>query len=406
MERSRLHGRQFLALAAFGLLACLSPRRAAAQGVGSAREVSQQTPVDVLILLGSATGWAARVRGQLSDLPVRARSEALPASEQAAFRSSAFARRQAADVTVWLATDGDPAAPERGGAYVAVWLADAQDLYTRLIAADWRALSAADRSAALELAALSVRSSVRSLLLDAARTDPAAAVAGAVTAESDATPPGEGHTAAAVESDVTLPPRPSTGSSMSERPDVAALDFRSMLPSGLELEVGGAWQLYTRSAPGTGGLRAGVRVSWASWAFELIGQYGVPSEAQLGPARLELVRHALIGEAHYFAWEHEAWRLSPLLRAGMTSIRRRSKSSEGAALRPLEAARYDFPTFGLGAIAELSLTPRLSVSLRTALNLETAAPTFAVQTASGASAWSTMPWALQPSLEVGANWHF
>jgi hypothetical protein len=451
-----VHGRQVLALAAacaaLGLLLALAaPRAAAAQGEG-AGDRSLAAPVDVLILLGPATDWAARVRGQLSDLPVRARSEAVPESEQSASRSSAFARRQGAKVTVWLATDGDPAAPEgRAGAYVAIWLAESRALYTRRIAADWRALSAADRSAALEIAALGVRSAVRSLLLDTASAAPAATLGGdpaperdatlsterdaTLSTERDATLSTERDTTLSTERDTTLsterdatlvPPADATPTSASTRdasvaerpaastsdaaiaePDAApSLALGSMLPTGLELEAGGAWQLSGGGTSGIGGLQAGVRVVWASWAFEVLGQYGLPAAARLGPARLELVRHALLAEAHYFAWERGAWRLSPLLRAGVTSLRRRSQGSDDPALRPLEAARYDFPTFGLGAIVSVALNARLSVSLRSALNVETGAPAFAVQTVAGASAYESRLWAVQPSLELGASWHF
>jgi hypothetical protein len=387
-----MHGRLVLALTAasvaLALLAVAAPR-AAAQSTESASDPASRSEVDVLILLGPATEWGGRVRGQLSDLPVHTRTGAIPIGEERAARASAFARQQPAEVTVWLATDGDPAAlDERGGAYVAIWLAGSGDLYTRRIAADWRALSAPDRSAALEMAALSVRSAVRSLLLDAS-SDPAPA------------PELAAPTPASDSALVHVAPE----SVLGEGTD-ATLSVASLLPHRVELEAGGAWQLYGRSTLGVAWLRAGVRLAWEDWAFELIGQYGLPAEANVGPARLELTRHALLAEAQYFAWEGGAWRLSPLLRAGATSLGRSSETSDDLALRPSTAKRHEFPTVGLGAIAELSLSTRLSMSTRSVLNLETAVPTFAVQTIDGVSAWSSTPWALQPSIELGANWLF
>jgi hypothetical protein len=400
-----VHGRRVLALTAAGavlvLLAAFAPP-AAAESTDASGSEAHQPKVDVLILVGPATDWAARVRGQLSDLPVRTRSGDLPVGDGDAARASGFARQQSAEVTVWLATDGDPAAREpHGGAFVAIWLSSSQELYTRRIAADWQRLSAADRSAALEIAALSVRSAVRSLLLDAAND--ATGTGDDPVSNSEPEPvftaaPSSAKDATIVPTDAEAVPEERAGSS--------ALDVASLLPRGVELEMGGAWQLYGRGTLGVAGLRAGLRLAWADWAFEAIGQYGLPAQAQVGPATLELVRHAVLGELQYFAWEHGAWRVSPLLRAGVTSLGRRSVSSNDAALRRSTAKRYEFPTLGAGAIAELSLSSRLSMSLRGVLNVETAVPTFDVQTADGASVWSSTPWALQPSLEVGANWRF
>jgi hypothetical protein len=129
-------------------------------------------PIGVLIYADPATDWGRRVLGQLSDLPAIAEIRQAPLlagrplPDGAAPAHAAQISGQA--LTAWLATGADPTSREGEGTFIAIWLAGAAKPYTRRIAADWTALSAGDRSAALEVAALSVRSAVRSLLLDRA----------------------------------------------------------------------------------------------------------------------------------------------------------------------------------------------------------------------------------------------
>jgi hypothetical protein len=193
---------------------------------------------------------------------------------------------------------------------------------------------------------------------------------------------------------------------LSEEPERASL--ASAFPLRLGLELGAAWQFYGRTALGAPGMRAGVQLFSGAWGLEVLGQYGWPVSARIAPASFELQRHALLAELSFVAADRGAWRFCPLLRAGITWLRRDGTRADDGAT-PLQAARaesYRSPFLGAGASAEQQLSTALSLSLRGVLNVETAIPTFTLVDTSGALVSSGSPWSVQPSIEIGAHWRW
>lgn len=374
---------------------------------------SRAAPIGVLIFEDPSTDWGRRVHGQLSDLPASAEIRAAPtltASFDAGRAPPAAAGRAASAtgpaLTAWLTTGSDPAAHEGEGTFIAIWFAGAEKPYTRRIAGNWGTLSAGDRSAALELAALSVRSAVRSLLLDRTTSTepPAPASIDAPSAAANAVPSLETSAPRAPEA-----ASPASADAPRETPPaLAERAAESTFPVRLGLELGAAWQFYGRTALGAPGMRAGVQLMAGAWGLELIGQYGWPVAARLAPASFDLQRHAALAELSFIAADFDTWRLYPLLRAGLTWLRRDGTRADDAdtALQPSRTQSYRSPFLGAGAIAEQQLSPSLSLSLRGVLNVETAIPTFTLVDTSGARVASGSPWSVQPSLEIGANWRW
>jgi hypothetical protein len=181
-----------------------------------------------------------------------------------------------------------------------------------------------------------------------------------------------------------------------------------IFPVHFGLELGAAWQFFGRTALGAPGVRAGVQLLGGAWGLELIGQYGWPVAARIGPAAFDLQRHAALAELSLVAVDFDAWRFSPLLRAGLTWLRRDGTHADSGDI-PLQASRpetYRSPFLGAGAIVEQRLSTALSLSLRAVLNVETAIPTFTLVDTSGARVSSGSPWSAQPSIEIGANWRW
>jgi hypothetical protein len=410
------------------VLASLAAGTARAREARAEAAASSPARIGVLIVEDPSTDWGRRGQGQLSDLPANA--EILAARTLAGgsvidgapppAAASARAAKASSAITAWLATGSDPASHEGDGTFIAIWFAGAAKPYTRRIAGDWEALSAADRSAALELAALSVRSAVRSLLLDpaaekvpTARTAVAAsavATAAVATAAASSTPasaawPHEEEGAPTAPDELSAAPADAPRET-SDAAEERAVD--SALPVRLGLELGAAWQFYGRTALGAPGMRAGVQLLGDAWAIELIGQYGWPVSARIAPASFELQRHAALAELSFVAADFTTWRLSPLLRAGLTWLRRDGTHADGGdtTLQASRAESYRSPFLGAGAIAEQRLSTALSLSLRGVLNVETAIPTFTLVDTSGARVSSGSPWSVQPSIEIGAHWRW
>jgi hypothetical protein len=410
------------------VLASLAAGTARARDARVEAAPSPRARLGVLIVEDPSTDWGRRVQGQLSDLPASAEiraaptlaapssaGRALPAPAAAAGSEKASSRA----LTAWLVTGSDPASHESDGTFIAIWFAGAAKPYTRRIAADWETLSAGDRSAALELAALSVRSAVRSLLLDrtaknapatpatprasaaAGGSKAAAAMATALPAnaapEEETSPPAAPEELEAAHADA---PR-ETSEAGPERADSAS-------PVRLGLELGAAWQFYGRTALGAPGMRAGVQLLSGGWSFEVIGQYGWPVSARVAPASFDLQRHAALAELSFVAANFGTWRFCPLLRAGLTWLRRDGTRMDDGdlSLQASRAESYRSPFLGAGAIAEQRLSAALSLSLRGVLNVETAIPTFTLLDTSGARVSSGSPWSVQPSLEIGAIWRW
>jgi hypothetical protein len=405
-----------------------TPARPTPDRAAPGRAAPDRARIDVLVLEDPSTDWGRRVRGQLSDLPASTRVRALPTLEQRRHSTDDAITAPSTALTAWLTTAPDRESSGSEGTFIAIWFAGAPRPSTRRIAGAWKTLGAADRSAVLELAALGVRSAVRSLLLDrATRQSPSIPPAsrrsqGAGTTTANSTTAGsttadtaiaDRSTAAPATEDSALADTATAGTTTR---DGAPLDEPAPKPSSRDapfplhfgLELGAAWQFYGRTAPGDPGLRAGLSLAGEAWSIALIGHYGFPMSARLGPAAFDLQRHALLAEVAVVVHELGAWRFSPLARAGVGWLRRDDTrgGSADATLDTTQSAEYRLPFFGLGLLAELRLTEALSLSLRGVLNVETAIPIFTLVDADGASVSSASPWNVQPSIELGARWRW
>lgn len=171
-------GQRVLARAVARALSCACVALVLLLGVVHTEALAQQEPaLRVLVLEGPGAEWLRRVRGQLSDLPVAIVTLPLVVQGQAEAdvlrQLGPLATNRDAALVAWLMTDGtryDASASE--DTFVAIWFARSGRLFTRRLGARWRQLSRADRSGVLEIGALSVRSAVRSLLLDPDATPP------------------------------------------------------------------------------------------------------------------------------------------------------------------------------------------------------------------------------------------
>jgi hypothetical protein len=364
------------------LLGTLRPAAAAevahaqSLGIRGAADESRAQPIHVLILEDVTRGWSARVQGQLSDLPAVVEAGTLgPEPEPELGSIRAVARQRHAALVAWI--DAGAAAEHASrpdASYVAIWLAESGLLYRRLLTADWSHLSLADRSGALELAALSVRSAVRSLILD---IDVAAPTVAAVEQAGEAT----ADTGPASE---VVSPRP------------AALDV------SFGAELGLAWQFYSPAPLGMAGLQLGARLRSGAWGWEALGQLGLPASARVGPAEFELRRDVLALECQYLVWARNAWSFSPLLRAGLVSISREA-ASERADISPSPASHDLSLLAAAGGLFDYRLSELFGLSVRGLLGWQSWAPTYRVVLDSGETASQATAWALQPAVEVGGN---
>jgi hypothetical protein len=441
-------------------------------GSVSLARAQEPEPLRVLILEGPTQDWVRRVRGQLSDLPVAISTlalvvEGLPQAELARQLGPLAEHRDAA-LVAWLANDGvEPGGSGARRTDVAIWFARSGRFFARRLGARWRELSASDRSAALELAALSVRSAVRSLLLDPSKSQPAPTsseygVGGPVnptppnrasgttapstasgttapndtsgtTAPSTVAPTDAERASAAAESGLAAP-QPAAAPSAPEPP--AATEVGPIVVSPGSALVATDLPSADRSAPGDGadapafrldldwnaelgvvgqlpgppayaaaGMQLGVRARSGAWAVLALAQLGLPLRSQLGPSQVELQQHALQAELQYLTWERGAWSLGPLARAGVRFARRETVDPDPA-LRVSQAKWQEGLRLGLGAVTEFRWGTHFGASLRGVLHWDPRRPKYVLRDDANAPVASAELWAVQPSLELCGNWYW
>ncbi|HKO93802.1 MAG TPA: hypothetical protein VJU61_21760, partial [Polyangiaceae bacterium] len=291
---------------------------------------------------------------------------------------------------------------------VAIWFSESHLLYLRVLAEDWRQLSANDRSGALELAALSVRSAVRALTLDPAEI-------GAFT-DADAELPETAARDGLADPDPLVDPAVVVQRSVVERASASATDGVVDDRSGtdragtpLELrwssELGMLGYLQGEPAVGSLALQLGLGVASGAWGLSVRGQLGIPTTSSLGPAQVELQRYAVLAEVGYFGWNAGAWQFGPLLRAGFT-LTERETSSENPALAASDSRSQGSLLLGGGWSSEYRWSERFGFFMRGGLDWQASPIQYAVVTTTGEPVASAEAWALQPSLEVGGNWHW
>ncbi|MEY4550784.1 MAG: hypothetical protein RL685_6979 [Pseudomonadota bacterium] len=435
----------------------------------TAASAQTEPPLRVLILEGPGAEWLRRVRGQLSDLPVTIVTLPLVVQGQAEAdvvrQLGPLATNRDAALVAWLMTDGaryDSSASE--DTRVAIWFARSGRLFTRRLGARWQQLSRADRSGVLEIGALSVRSAARSLLLDPSQVEPESSAARAASAPP-ATPGAAARGAEAPRSeDARRSPEaqrsedaqrnqdaqrsaetqrqaaPSSAergaaerSSAAELPAVlepdeghivtsprVALDPTPTPPDrdseaagsgggALDLhwsaELGLSGQLAGPPGYATASIAAGVRALSGRWALGLLGRWGLPLRSELGPSELQLQRHAVLVEAQYLGWSWGALELGPLVRGGLALARRETLSGP-AALTASGVAWHPAAQLGAGALAQYRWGTHWGASLRGVLHWLPSPTGYSLVDDLGDPIASAQPWAVQPSLELNASWHW
>jgi len=523
-------GVPFVGALLLGLLLMLLPSLARAQ-----------EPLRILVLEGATPDWVRRVRGQLSDLPVSISTLALVVEgqpePQLARQLGPLAEHRDAALVAWLMTerlDARAAQPNgvaafAGSTRVAIWFARTGRFFSRPLGGPWSRLSASDRSGVLELGALSVRSAVRSLLLDPATAEPfrdvepartaagaaatgtntgssnagssnagssnagssgaapgtpaartgapssgAASSASTSLAAASASAPNPGPAGAGASS--AVPPRavpsavppgaaaasaPSAAAPSAAPPTVATPDASSRAgaeaaaravarasavggsapydaaqpqdgpivatrgaltvptdqasdeaaakPFVLDLhwnaELGVIGQLPGAPAYGAAGFEAGLRARTDAWGVLVLGQLGLPVRAKLGPSEVQVQQHALLAEGQYLGWNTGAWSFGPVLRAGLRLGRRETVGGDPG-LDASEVKWLPALRLGLGWATELRWSQHFGATLRGVLHWDPVRLRYAVLNEEHQLVSSAPLWAVQPSLELCANWYW
>jgi hypothetical protein len=170
-------------------------------------------------------------------------------------------------------------------------------------------------------------------------------------------------------------------------------------------ELGLSGQLAGPPGDAAAGIAAGVRAGSGRWGAALLGRFGLPQRSELGPSELELQQHALLLEAQYLALQAGAFELGPLLRGGLALSRRETLSGpSGLAAAAVVWGRA--AQLGAGALAQYRWGTHWGASLRGVLHWLPARTGYALVDDLGDPIASARPWAVQPSLELNASWHW
>lgn len=416
------------------------------------------------MLEGPTPEWIRRVRGQVSDLPVAISTLALVVEGQPepelARQLGPLAEHRDAALVAWLITDRN----ELGSTRVAIWFARSGRFFSRALAGPWQRLSASDRSGVLEIGALTVRSAVRSLLLDPTLRSPesepfrdvepaatAAPSVGAASAAGDSTtattpaaptapsttnpapaapsqPPSAavastiGNEAArtAVVTDPSGGSAPGDSVLPQDRPIVVTRERREVttdqpseeatgssvaLALDWNAELGVVGQLPGPPGYGSFGPQLGLHARHGAWGGAILGQLGVPVRSQLGRSEVQVMQHALLGEGQYLRWNTGMWSFGPLARIGVSVSRRETVTSDPR-LRDSGAKWLSSLRLGLGWATELRWSEHFGAALRGVLHWDPMRHPYALVNPDEVVLARAVPWAVQPSLELSANWYW
>lgn len=341
--------------------------------------------VRVLLLAFEAEEWTSRARSQLGDI-TGAVSEA-PERPPASLRDQLelvrrLAREQRADIVAWMApdltaADADVAARESAGTYALVWTAsdDAHD--ARRLSAPWSRLSAADRSAALEMAAMSVRSAVRALQLERAQGSPE---------------PGD---------DVTAPPRAPRAPDESHSPPAHGSP-ETPEPPPWKWQAGAAlqWQLDGQTSHGMSSLEGSIGVRRGKWSTSLVAAVGLGASIETSAAEVALDRHGLGLELGRLWVLSSRWSVAATLRVAAQWTRRETVPTSPDVL-PTTSREQVAPAVSGGLRGAYQLSAPHAVTLDVGAGWYPLAPSYVIEDATRAERMEYPLWKVQPSLAVG-----
>lgn len=313
----------------------------------------------VVLLVGSLDArWLARARGQLSDLPVVVVEErgATPADAGAEPQQARrLAEARGADVVAWLSSESPPA----GGASsatsqseVRIWLAQPGRLYRHRLGRRWDELSAEDRSAALEIAALTLRSAVRASTSEAA----------------DA---------------------PAT-----------AMDPEEAAPVSWRVGLGASWRLDGVTPLGMAGAGAELGVVWQRWSIAGGGSFGFTASAAAEGSDLLLSGHSVFLQATHALLERPSFSCVGLLRGGLGIHRRETRATASNTL-PLPPRTVRSALLAGGARGSWHFTRAQALTLTLAATWQLAPPRYGIEELESEQVFEYAAWAISPALEIG-----
>jgi hypothetical protein len=171
------------------------------------------------------------------------------------------------------------------------------------------------------------------------------------------------------------------------------------------VELGVLGQLPGPPGYGAFGAALGLHARQGAWGALISGQLGLPVRAQLGPSEVQVLQHALLAEGQYLRWNTGMWSFGPLARAGLSFSRRETVAGDPG----LEAAGARWLTslrLGLGWATELRWSEHFGATLRGVLHWDPMRHSYAVVDQNQQVLSRAEPWAVQPSLEISANWYW
>ncbi len=324
-------------------------------------------PLRVVVLAGrDDDAIIARVEGQVADLPVTLTRGPAPAAAHDLSRqlaaAGAIARTTDADAIIWFIADGD-------GWIVNVADPTAGRVLVRRIDGGAGAL---DRSAALEAAALVVRTALRGL---------AAGGEIGVVAEPPPTAP---------------PPAPPTPPPMRATPPHAAPAAPPQLAP--LAEVGWIAALDGDAAAGHHGLAAALGVRRGRWQLAATVAHFPATARTSALATIAIDRQALGLAGAHTLLAHPAWRLQVGLALAATRFGRATTATSGALM-----ATADRATWSATVTPTVRIDRRLGRATWLALDVGAAAlatvPAFEVRGPAGAAEVGRL-WAVEPTLAL------
>jgi hypothetical protein len=149
----------------------------------------------------------------------------------------------------------------------------------------------------------------------------------------------------------------------------------------------------------------GLHARSGAWGALLMGQLGLPVRAQLGPSQVQVLQHALLGELQYLGWNTGMWSFGPLARGGL-SLSRRETVAGDPGFAAAEASWRSSLRLGLGWATELRWSEHFGATLRAVAHWDPMRHSYAVLNQNAQQVASAQPWAVQPSLELCANWYW
>jgi hypothetical protein len=217
-------------------------------------------------------------------------------------------------------------------------------------------VGADDRSAALEIGALTLRSAVRSLLM---------------------------------KPEAVAEPVPAT--------------FETKIPWTFQAGAGLGWQVDGQTALGMGHASVGAGLGHGRWAWSVTVWLGLPAHVAVPGAQLELERHALFLEATYDFLKGPRHALAALVRAGAALNRRETSVSSDDVVALLPEHLFS-SAFAAAISGRWHIARSQSLSLGLGATWQIQSPRYVVLDPANERALEYPLWNIQPFVELGWLW--